>query len=436
MFKLEYLKRVITETKLYETKRWHLLAFAYPMPDFSDNWKNNPIRYDLVLKPDTLYFVNFDESNNPYLEKIDDYKKNRPLFNYSEQIEVDSSWLKSIKEPIITTVGRLLVNAMVIYPTLKTKVSFINEKITVSYLETLFVNKVVDDDKAKENDIKVTEMIECIDRLTFLTNLAEITNIAATEKTITPPPQLKEIKEKLLKEYQDKLTDPAKVVELENKLDAIDKAYLSDDPAAKNALNKKSFDARKKIYLIYGQAMGFDESLTKTPIVNSLYEGIDTSDDTWSKYVDDSRFGSFSRGHSTQQSGYTYKILQRSLSSIYISSTECDTTHGLTRHITKENYKKLINRYIKVNNNWVLVKTEEEARNYINQDVVIRSPMYCTKEGYEVCYKCMSEVFKDSPTAVTNLASELSSVLMSLMLKMMHSTRTENATIELKDLVT
>ncbi|NYW24534.1 hypothetical protein, partial [Escherichia coli] len=68
MFKLEYLKRVITETKLYETKHWHLLAFAYPMPDFSDNWKSKPIRYDLVLKPDTLYFVNFDESNNPYLE--------------------------------------------------------------------------------------------------------------------------------------------------------------------------------------------------------------------------------------------------------------------------------------------------------------------------------------------------------------------------------
>lgn len=436
MFKLDYLKKVILETKLIEDINWHISCFAIPLIDTSDKWKNNSVKYTLVNRQDGLYFVDINETGY-VLTKISDYKKDTPLFSYKDVIKVDNTWLPSITSKIETKIGILMVNAIVLYPSVKTKIPYINEHITVSKIENILSNRVVNNDKATDKDISVDEMIQCIDRLTFLTNLSTIINIASTPKSITPPSNINSEKKKLLEEYKDKLNDPVKVVELENKLIEIDNEYLADDPVVKNVFSRKTKNARKKLFLMYGTGLDFETTNTaQKPIINSLLEGLDTSEESFPKYINDTRYASFSRGKSTQLGGYSYKILQRSLTSIEISDVECDTTKGLVRLITNTNYNNLVNRYIKLNNKWVLIKTLDEAEKFIDKMVEIRSAMYCKSPGNTICYKCLSEVYKNNKTAVTNIASEISSILLNQFMKLMHNTVKQAGTINLKDMVT
>ena len=433
MTRLEYLKKCITSQRIIENKNWYISCFAIPLLREDTSWQNNPVLYNIVTKIDGLYYIDVDEAGNWILVKIDDYKPDTPLFDFQELIEVDSSWLPTIKTKQETKIGVLIINALCLYPALGTKLDYLNKTIKIEEVETILVSRVKNDDEAGPNDITVKEMINCINRFTFLVNLSTLINIAATPKAITPPPNIKEIRNKLIKEYEGQLNDPVKLVELETRLNAIDKEYLADDPAANKIFNRKSKTARKKMFLIYGETKDF-VSGSNNFVLPALSDGVDTSPENFPLYINDLRYGSFSRGTSTQLSGYAYKVLQRSLSGLSISKEPCDTTRGLKRHITKSNFNKLVNRYIK-DGGWKLISTIDEAREYIDKTVEIRSTMYCTSPGNTVCYKCMSENYKNVPNGITNLAASISDTLMNLFLKLMHGTTSEVTDIKMEDLI-
>ncbi len=422
----DYLRYVINHSNLYTKKNWYYKAFSIILSTVE---ASEP--YDLSFKNNKCYALINDKE-----EEIIDYTKDHALFSFQEQISIDNTFFPDIKNEILTTVGRILFNKLVFYDVVGEKLGYLNESFTTSKVEEILANKVKNKEELTSNDISVEEMIQIINRLNFLTQLASIVNIASTRKTITAPPGIKEIKQKLLEEYKDQLKDPVKVVELEKKLEAVDNAYLADDPAASKIFNKKSKNARKKLYLMFGSTLDFGKTTANEPIIPSLNEGVQTDPNVFPKYINDLRLGSFSRGAFTQLSGYSYKILQRSISNISIDPKPCDTTKAVSRVITKDNYFKLANRYIKVNNNWVLVESKEKAKDYIGKEVLIRSSMYCTHPGNKICYQCASEIYKEMPNGTTNIASQLSAVLMSMFLKLMHGSETQSTKIKLDDLIT
>lgn len=434
--KLEYLKRCITDISAIEDKSWYINTIAIPLISKKIDIDSNTKPLSIVCKLDGLYFVDVNESNTLFLNKISDYKKDIPLFTFQDVIEVDSTWLPSIKQKITTKLGNLIINALVLYPSLKNKIEYINTPIDIKIIEELLSTRVKNIEDAKPTDITVKEMIECIDRLCFLTNLADIINIASTPKVITPPPDLDVKKKDILKKYNGQLSDPVKLIEMTNELIAIDKEYLADDNSANKIFTKKQRNARKKLYLTYGDALMFNKSTQSNNVIPSLNEGLSTESDDFIKYMNDLRVGSYARGTYTQLGGYTYKILQRSLSTLAISGTPCSTSVGLKRVVFKSTASKLINRYIKQDKKWILISTLEEANKYINTTVEVRSAMYCRAEGNTVCYSCLSEVYKSTPTGITNIAAEMSSAILTQFLKLMHGSETETTTINMDDLVT
>lgn len=431
MNRIDYLKKCIQQGKVINYKHWYTLCFGIPILKNETDWGTKEA-YSIVLQLDGLYYIS--ESEEKHLVKITDYKKDQPLFQFKETVTVDPSWLPTISGNIETKIGNLIINALVLYPTLGTKVPYLNKPTKVSDIESIFVNKVRNDDQLKDGDISVKEMAACIDRLNFLSNLAFLTSVASTVKVITAPPTMKKERDRLVKEYEGQLHDPVKVVELESKLTAIDNEYLADDEAAKTILSKKARTARKKFYAIFGETKDFVKSDGTSVIIPPLSEGVSTTPEDFPKYMNDTRIGSFFRGASTAKGGYTYKILQRSLSSLKIQSTPCNTTKGFKRLVTDNNYRKLVNRYIR-DKGWTLITSDVVAKTYIGKIVELRSTMYCTAPGNSVCYACMSENYKGNETGVTNLAANISNVLLTAFLQATHGGIVETATINIEDLV-
>lgn len=430
--KLEYLKLAVTNLNVIEEKSWYIKCFA--IPSLKEEDVTNKHRYSIVTKLDGLYYTDVDSENKQILVRITDYVRGEPLFKFTDTISADKSWLSNIEGSIRTRLGNLIVNALVLYPVVKGKIPYLNTVIKVSTIENILASRVVDDEVSTSDDISVSDMVNIIDRLTFLSELANIVNIASTVKTITKPPGIEEAKLKLRKEFEGQLNDPVKVVELENRLEAIDNEYLGTDPVSNKVFGSKSKTARKKLFLMYGTTDGFEEENKNKVVLPSLSEGLSTNTNDLTNYMDDLRSASFNRGSSTALSGYSYKVLQRSLSSVSIDINPCDTKRGIKRLITKANYKKLISRYI-LDGGWKLIPTEDAASKYIGKIAEVRSPMYCITPGNSVCYKCMSENYKGVTSGVTNIASNLSSVLMSTFLKRLHAGKVESATIDINDLV-
>lgn len=434
--KLEYLKEAVKAVAPLERKDWYIYAFALPVFKDIDNWKDKlEHRYELITQGDGLYYMDY-EGDGKVLRKIVDHVQGEPLFDPQTKIEVDSSWLSSINGKIETKIGTLIVNTVAFHSVVGDRLSYINkERPSIAELEQLISVKVKNTQDLTDRDISVEEMSQCIDNLNFFMCVSGILNIAATRKAITPPPGIEKEKERLKKEYGDKINDPVTFVEFENKLREIDKEYLKDDPAAKAIFNKKSMTGRTKMFLTYGNTLDFEEDPVNNKVISSLSEGFPSDPEEYAKMMNDLRFGSFARGSSTAKSGYAYKVLQRSLSGVTVSPVACNTTEGFKRFITKDNAKNLINRYIK-DKGWVLIKDKSQADTYIGKEVEFRSTMFCKSDDNTVCFACMSDNYKTQPNGISTLASSMSTVLMVIFLKLNHGVTTEITDVSLSDLIT
>lgn len=437
MLKQDYLKLALTQSLLYNELKWVIKAFAIPVNAVTDDsWKANAIRFDLVKTMAGYAFVDMGEGGL-VLVTIDDYVQNQALFSFQDVVTVDASWAPNIPGKVQTKIGNLIINAIAIVPSFGTKVEFINGPVTVSDLEALISKKLKDttDPSITEKDITVSEMVEFVDRLYYITNFSLITNISATAKNITISPDFRAQKQELLKKYDGQLTDPVKLVEFEKELVKLDDAYLAGDPTVGKVLTGKTKNvARKKMFLDFGYERGFTDSTKINPILNSLEEGWSLDKEQFSSYMNALRSGSYSRGKETELGGVMYKRMQRSLSGLVIADADCGTTQGVKTVIDESNYTTLVYREVRAGNKWVHITDNDTAKTYVGQEIILRSAMYCKYEQQGFCYHCLSSLVKDAPQGISILASEMSSIILNMFMSLMHGMALSTTTIKEKDL--
>lgn len=425
--KEQFLKECVNRQYPLEDKRWYLALMSILLPmDTNPTEKYIPVRKATGL-------VYLDEEGVE--QTITDIKPQQALYKPTDKVIIDSSWLPYVQGSVETTVGRLLVNAAALYPSVGGRLGYVNKAMTPKSIESSIAALMKNEDEIKNPDkeISVPQYVDCMDRVWFFTKLSSIVTVAATPKTVLPAPGTDQLRERLLKENEGKLSDPVVVASIADALTAHDKEYLKDDPAAQHIIGKKGQTARKKLYQMYGETNDFAAGLGSDPITSTMQQGIDTSEEILPKYMNDLRMASYSRGHSTQLSGYSYKILQRSLSGLEIAQEPCTVKTGLTRLVT--NPGKLINRYVQSGSKWVLVNNQEEAGAYLGKVISVRSPMYCASGNNSICYACLGENYKGAKNAINNIAAGFSGELMTLFLKRMHTSGFSLTDIHMKDLV-
>lgn len=420
MDKLSYLKACFQALSPMEKKTWYVNVFAIPIAHEVTDFSTYD-HLDLVMLPTGMVTV-VNTTEGKTTEPIVDHKKNTPLFTMEDMISVDSTWIPTIKSPSEKRLGGLIINRVVVYPVVQEKLSYVDTPITEGKLENLFASRMVERGESKdpEKDILISDYVDCMDRLWFFTGIANLITMASSYKTISAPPGARELADKLIEENKDNLNDPVVIANIMNQLTDLHNKELEGDPVAKRMFDKKAITARKKLYLMYGETNDFVASLQSKPVLSTMSQGIDTSEEVFPKYMNDLRYASYSRGHSTQLSGYGYKILQRSLAGLEVTDTPCNTKKGLFRFITKPD--KIVGRYVFKENKWELIENPEQAGKYLGKIVSVRSPSYCaTTNDNEICYMCLGEMYKGQKNAMNNLAAEFSGELMNLFLKRMHT---------------
>ena len=436
MKKIDFLRNAI-RFKHYENKAWIIGAFAIIKED-PEAYKSDAYAYRIVQTPTGIFFNTEKEPGN--LERIDDAVIGQPLFSFKDKLTIDASWCPNVKEGTVdTTIGNLLFNLISIVTPFGGKIDYLQGKITVGQVEDMIAKRLVDDteENAPSTAIYVHEYLKFVDSLSYVECFAQLCAWAATEKTMLPPTGIHAFKQELLKKYGDTLSDPVELSKFEKELKDFDDNYLKDDPTYGAFTSGKIKDiARKKMFLSLGAEAGFTESLNVVPVVNSLEEGWPTEPEQFTAMMNASRAGSFSRGSETVKGGVSAKVLLRAAGNMKIIDTDCETPLGIHRQFTQNNIHQLVGREVRLKNEWTIVKNQEEAEHLMGMTLVVRSPMYCKLDGDNLCSHCAGQRLAENKNGVSIALTEISSTIMTSLLKAMHGKVLSTTKLDIQKVLT
>lgn len=391
-------------------------------------------------KPSKYLDITYTASGYSYLDSSNQLVRisdalTQPLFTPTEKITIDSTWTKLVSEPTETTVGRLLANMVCLYEAFNTKLPYINKKFTVSTIESIVAPKLNSnptDDNYDPNLIYVRDYIKFVDNVQYLSNLSSVVVISATPKIITKPEGLEEFIAQLVIKYKGKLSSPVELANFETELKDFDDKYLKDDPAYGIFISGKVKNiARKKLFLTIGAELDFEEKATVEPIISSLADGWNLNTKEFRLMMNGTRYGSFSRGAETVKGGVTFKTLIRATNNLKIVEADCGTKLTLPRTYYQHNIHKLVDRSIVIKGTTIPIETLEQAKQYLDQPVQLRSAAYCKLEGDRICSTCAGKKISHHKDSLAILLSEISAIILTAALKKMHGTVLSTAKIDL-----
>ena len=420
MGKKEYFIKSLSNQNLLKLD-WYFTFFCV----FTDTKGNNP--YFKVV--DKKYQVKVDDAWVDF--SISSIKE--PIYTTADKIKLPKDLLNNLNQDTETTIGRAIANKVLLEYCFGNKIPYINEPFSISSLE----GKIVD--LMRENAVTVDEYLLFTDAVTFIKGLSRIVNVSATPKNILPPPGIDKYKEELIKknekEYgKDWVKDRVKVLELKEKLKEKDKEWLKDDPTKGKLLNKKITDnARVKMYLTFGDEVGFDkESGKMTFVANSLNQQYPTEPDQLTAMFNASRSGSYDRGKETQKGGSAAKDLLRATSSYNIKIGDCGSKLAKEILVTKLNADSLTGRYILKGNG---AERIDDGAKYIGQVIKVRSPMYCANKDSSFCSVCCGDSMSLQPDGINLVILQVSDTILHIAMKSMHNSQVQFIEADIHDMI-
>lgn len=436
MNKHEFLRFSIEQKAHYE-KSWFIALLTLTRETEASRQDSYPGK--ILREPHGIFFVNA----NGEPEQITGLKPMDVIFTIREPIIVERSWVPSLQvDRLETTVGRLLLNAISLIPVFGARFPYVNWQFTPKTIERILIKHRAPFPAAGESrdptKFYVDEYLEWCKTVPYLEMFSRLVTTSITKVGLLPAPGRKAFKQNLIEtKYKDKLQDPLQMAAFEKDLEEFDNAYLKQDRSHGLFMTGKVKKARMKSYMAYGgEVDGFGSSMKVTPIVGSLDEGISRDPEEFAAMVRSSWYSSYSRGAETMNGGVAAKGVSRAGDSWRIATEDCGVTRGISQfYITDEDTLKLVGQYVLVQKKPVLVATPEEALQYRNRRVEVRSPMYCNKKGYQTCEICAGKAFGQFKTGAVIPLTQISGGILTDSLKKMHASNIMTATMDLPTLI-
>ena len=416
------LKLFLSAMQAEEHKRraWVISAFSL-IREGPDDWKKDPYPFRIVQTQAGHFFV--DPENENKLSPIDDTKAGEAVYLIKDQIDLPAGSVPNLTKDITTSYGNLLFNYVaVIYPFLD-KIPYQEGRVSTGQMEDLIILRLKDNPEHElernDKDIYVDEYLKFCNAMFYLAGFTQLCVPAATRKTMTAAPGIIELRNKLISENKDRLSDPAVIAKIDAALVLHDREYMKGDVGEGYLIKDKSYNiVRKKLFGMVGGEAGFSDGLEMDLIQNSLSEGWDPKD--FPALNDSLRAGSFNRGAETMKGGEAVKWLYRASSNISVGMADCGSRLGNTIVVDGNNYNWLTGFSVIKEKGSELVPDEAAAKTYIGKTVMVRSPMFCKLEHTEYCSCCVGTRLSENPTGLSVAVADYGSKMMYIFMQAMH----------------
>jgi hypothetical protein len=389
-----------------------------------EDWRKDPYPYRLVRSASGYFYVSpEDTSSLVMIEGEYGLNTSQPLIRPLDRISLKAGHVPNLKEDVETTFGNVLINYIILIWPFGSKMPFQTGRISEPKLRQAIVDAMVDTPpvgtERDPNTIYVDEYLKYADSLFYLTAFTQVCVPASTEKTITPPPGVIELRTRLLEENKDRLHDPAVLASIDAQLVAYLKEWMKGDLGEGFLIGSKSYDVvRKKLYLIGGAEAGLDDNPSLDLVTQSLSEGWQL--DKFHTLNTNSRAGSFNRGAQTELGGEAVKWLFRASSNMKVEGDDCGSKLGVTTVVNAGQERKLIGFTAIIDDNTQVKINKDNVGEYLGKRLTLRSPMYCKMPMTDYCKTCLGDRLATNPTGLSTAVAEYGSTFLALFMKSMH----------------
>lgn len=373
----------------------------------------------LASDPENVYCADVMENT---FTKLEDYKAGEPYLKFSDKITLEPNDLPNVKEKIDGYYGEALVNMVLLCYPFGDKIPYHPGRFDEGVITKAVAGKLkaydpdVDPATRDRNFIYVDELVKHFDAVSSLEGWLLFCAPSVTIETMVPVPGVLELRDKLLKQHENELDNPAVVANIMTQLVDYEKAHLKDTEASGYYIKAKSYGVvRAKRFIMYGLegGMGGKPAL----ITKSLNEGWDM--DKFSNMVDGFRSGSFARGKETAVGGEWVKHFQRLFQNVRVEGDDCGTKDTMAWHVTEYNHKRFNGLYHMVNGKAVLIDASE-TKDLVGKTIHVRSPMLCKQKAPHFCATCCGKAITASGNALNTPTSRVGSVFMGARMGAMH----------------
>lgn len=432
----------------YKKTKWNIAAFSL-VSEGPEDWKSDPYPYRLVSLPNGYHFVNPDDYTS--LVKIEDGVVGKPLLRALEAIDLQVGDVENVRVPITTTYGNVMANYICLVYAFGNKIPFQVGRMNIKKIEAIIETRLTENpadfvedggynphDRSRfdniaqaqgmafnssgspdDEPIYIDEYLRFCNGTFSTVAYTQIFTPAATRKTMTGPPGIKELRDKLVKENEGRLHDRAVVASIVEQLQKVDAEYLKGDRGLGFLISAKSKQiVRSKMFLSYGAETGIEEKVDVDFIQRSLTEGWDVS--KFASMNNALRAGSYNRGKQTELGGEAVKDILRATSNMTISGKDCGSTYGIDDYYPQGEEKRLIGFSV-IENGATVKVTKENVGEYMGKKLMRRTPMTCKMEKTDFCAVCLGDRLANTPTGLSMAIADYGSAFLAIFMSAAHS---------------
>jgi hypothetical protein len=292
-----------------------------------------------------------------------------------------------------TTLGLYIFNRLIIDTHFSDITGYINVPITGKTLNKMYEYIA---QAFFENHVDADQFFELIDSLDWLGggDIAEITNVSLSNQLFILPPEIKQRRVELFKQYAKEIAAGDVIIgaKIEQELVNMARKWLETLPEWDNFASdaKLNFDNNyKTIMLMKGPVL--NTGTGEWEIATSNYDdGI--SKEEYALFADSAVYGTFQRAKGVALGGYAIKKIIATLQDVATApdGTDCGTKDYLTITIDPYFKNEFMYMYI-VEGSKLVMLTPNNFEQYSGKTVQMRSPMYCKYPSPELCSKCVGE---------------------------------------------
>lgn len=381
-----------------------------------------PKEYDVTFNEDgvPMYYAVVSDDNDTGTQyewrMFADAKPNEEIFWPEEELAVPKEELWGIDQDIISTPGRFITNWIVLRFAFGTKLPYLAEGGSFLVYEKEIYSRCL---KNEEDEPENTTAIRPSEVDRFLQALYEVSPMCmavvptGTLNSLVTDPEVYKVRDQFLKDNADRLDDPSVVVELIEKLEKIDRAWLSKDQSIDFYSSKKARMRRRKLLIIGGIESAFREDGKYTLIAKSLSEETELTHAV--ERFNSIRDGSFSRGAETAKGGEQVRIIQMIFQNHRVVEGDCGTKLTHPTIFTEYNRKRYLGMNAVVDGKLVVITEDFVAKNQ-GKLVRLRRPILCQQGHVDKCSACTSTSKPDEERAVGNdIAAGASNIMLNAM---------------------